>query len=331
MRTPVFVVGHARSGTTLLHRLLSEDTERFSVFLYWELFFPSLLQKKVIRWLIACDRRFGGRIATRVRGLGGAHLRPHAAHPPDGAHDAGGGRLRPHVLVRVGLLDRAAALHGRARLLPRRRHAAGEAAPPDALLRGVRAPPALSERRRQDSSQQEPDLLRPRREPDRDLPRRAHRRLHARPGRDDPEPAEADADRLGRRRWDDARMQRSLRDPRRPVVPHLSPSARGPAPSSGDAARDRRLSRPRRRRRRRSTPGVRAARSSAVGRARARARAAGRRGRARESKHQYSLEEFGLERGAIEGELADLFATFGWRTTSAPGSDEKGKADAGAS
>ena len=65
--TPVFVVGHARSGTTLLHRLLSEDRERFSVFLYYELFFPSLLQKKLIRFLAACDRRLGGRIEARVQ------------------------------------------------------------------------------------------------------------------------------------------------------------------------------------------------------------------------------------------------------------------------
>jgi omega-hydroxy-beta-dihydromenaquinone-9 sulfotransferase len=66
VRTPVFIVGHARSGTTLLHRLMSEDRERFSVFLYYELFFPSLLQKKLIRFLAACDRRLGGRIASRV-------------------------------------------------------------------------------------------------------------------------------------------------------------------------------------------------------------------------------------------------------------------------
>ena len=53
VRTPVFIVGHARSGTTLLHRLMSEDRARFSVFLYYELFFPSLLQKKAIRALAA--------------------------------------------------------------------------------------------------------------------------------------------------------------------------------------------------------------------------------------------------------------------------------------
>ncbi len=67
VRTPVFIVGHARSGTTLLHRLMSEDEARFSVFLYYELFFPSLLQKKVIRFLAACDRRLGGPIERRVR------------------------------------------------------------------------------------------------------------------------------------------------------------------------------------------------------------------------------------------------------------------------
>ncbi|HBX74384.1 MAG TPA: sulfotransferase, partial [Halieaceae bacterium] len=54
---PVFIVGHARSGTTLVHRLLSADGERFSYFLYWETLFPSLLQKRVIRWLGTVDTR----------------------------------------------------------------------------------------------------------------------------------------------------------------------------------------------------------------------------------------------------------------------------------
>lgn len=51
MLTPVFIVGHGRSGTTLLHRLLAADSERFSYPLYWEMFFPSLLEKKIIRGL----------------------------------------------------------------------------------------------------------------------------------------------------------------------------------------------------------------------------------------------------------------------------------------
>jgi hypothetical protein len=68
VREPVFLVGHARSGTTLLHRLMSRDSERFSSFLLYELYFPSLLQKKAIRALAALDRRWlRGFFARRVR------------------------------------------------------------------------------------------------------------------------------------------------------------------------------------------------------------------------------------------------------------------------
>jgi len=67
VRAPVFIVGHARSGTTLLHRLMSEDRERFSSFMLYELYFPSLLQKKVIRAVARFDRRvLGGRLGARV-------------------------------------------------------------------------------------------------------------------------------------------------------------------------------------------------------------------------------------------------------------------------
>ncbi|MAT91152.1 MAG: sulfotransferase family protein [Halioglobus sp.] len=57
---PVFIVGHGRSGTTLMHRLMSADGERFSYFLYWEMFFPSLLQKKAIRGMGWLDERLFG-------------------------------------------------------------------------------------------------------------------------------------------------------------------------------------------------------------------------------------------------------------------------------
>lgn len=56
VKQPVFIVGHARSGTTLMHRLMSADGDRFSYFLFWETFFPSLLQKQCIRWLGVLDR-----------------------------------------------------------------------------------------------------------------------------------------------------------------------------------------------------------------------------------------------------------------------------------
>ena len=57
---PVFIVGHARSGTTLAHRLLAADGNTFSYFLYWEMFFPSLLQKKLIRCLGWIDGKYLG-------------------------------------------------------------------------------------------------------------------------------------------------------------------------------------------------------------------------------------------------------------------------------
>jgi hypothetical protein len=65
VEAPVFLIGHARSGTTLLHRLMSEDGERFSCFRLYEMYFPSLLQKKVIRALAAFDRRSLGHFFTR--------------------------------------------------------------------------------------------------------------------------------------------------------------------------------------------------------------------------------------------------------------------------
>ena len=67
MKAPVFMVGHARSGTTLTHRLMSLDQGRFSYFLLYECYFPSLLQKKLIRLGIELDRRMGGFLAKRVK------------------------------------------------------------------------------------------------------------------------------------------------------------------------------------------------------------------------------------------------------------------------
>ena len=68
IRTPVFVVGHARSGTTLVHRLMGMDEGRFSSFNLYELYFPSLLQKKLIRAVARFDGRYlAGALENRVR------------------------------------------------------------------------------------------------------------------------------------------------------------------------------------------------------------------------------------------------------------------------
>jgi hypothetical protein len=57
IKSPVFIVGNARSGTTLFHRLLSGDEERFVYFRTWEILFPSLIQKKALRALATAVQR----------------------------------------------------------------------------------------------------------------------------------------------------------------------------------------------------------------------------------------------------------------------------------
>jgi len=67
VKEPVFVVGHARSGTTLAHRLLCGD-ERFSTFRYYELLLPSLTEKKLVRAGAWLDRKLlGRRIEKRLQ------------------------------------------------------------------------------------------------------------------------------------------------------------------------------------------------------------------------------------------------------------------------
>ena len=48
---PVFIIGHPRSGTTMLHRSLT-STGDFSVFLFWQLLFPSLTSRKLVGPLV---------------------------------------------------------------------------------------------------------------------------------------------------------------------------------------------------------------------------------------------------------------------------------------
>ena len=67
VRAPVFVIGHARSGTTLVHRLLCAD-QRFTAFMYYELLLPSLIQKKLVRLGAWLDRTLlGHRLERRLQ------------------------------------------------------------------------------------------------------------------------------------------------------------------------------------------------------------------------------------------------------------------------
>jgi len=56
---PIFLIGNPRSGTTLLHRMLAEDEQRFFGFRTWEILFPSALQKIFLSALGTLDRLTG--------------------------------------------------------------------------------------------------------------------------------------------------------------------------------------------------------------------------------------------------------------------------------
>lgn len=60
VEAPVFITGNPRSGTTFLHRLLAEDSERFSTMRMWQILFaPSIAQRRLAAVAGALERRFG--------------------------------------------------------------------------------------------------------------------------------------------------------------------------------------------------------------------------------------------------------------------------------
>jgi len=54
IKNPVFIIGHPRSGTTFFHRLMIK-TDDYLSFKSWQLFFPSITSKKIIKPII--DRK----------------------------------------------------------------------------------------------------------------------------------------------------------------------------------------------------------------------------------------------------------------------------------
>ncbi|MCC6796890.1 MAG: sulfotransferase [Candidatus Hydrogenedentes bacterium] len=60
IQDPVFIIGIPRSGTTLLHRIMAQDTERFTSFRLWEIIFaPSITQRKFWATVSHIDRMIG--------------------------------------------------------------------------------------------------------------------------------------------------------------------------------------------------------------------------------------------------------------------------------
>jgi hypothetical protein len=70
VKEPVFILAGARSGTTLLHRLLALDEERFTSFKLYQTILPAVSAYKVIDALGALDAKLlGGRLSAQLLAL----------------------------------------------------------------------------------------------------------------------------------------------------------------------------------------------------------------------------------------------------------------------
>ena len=69
LKPPVFIVGNPRSGTTFIHRVMARDEDRFFCFKAWEIFFPAIVQKKVLAALGRADRALGSPLGRLVRSV----------------------------------------------------------------------------------------------------------------------------------------------------------------------------------------------------------------------------------------------------------------------
>lgn len=68
LEAPIFIIANPRSGTTLLHRLMSEDKENFASFALGETIFPSASVQKLFERIGEIDEeRLGGRILRAVK------------------------------------------------------------------------------------------------------------------------------------------------------------------------------------------------------------------------------------------------------------------------
>ncbi|MCJ7579498.1 MAG: sulfotransferase [Candidatus Aminicenantes bacterium] len=67
IKEPIFIVGNFRSGSTLLHRVLTKDKKSFTSMKTWEIYLaPSIIQRKFWRKLGIIDRRILGGLLMRL-------------------------------------------------------------------------------------------------------------------------------------------------------------------------------------------------------------------------------------------------------------------------
>lgn len=66
LSAPVFIVGNPRSGTTFLHRLLSQDDKHFFFFKTWEIIFPAIVQKLFWSIIGKMDDKLGNTLSKTI-------------------------------------------------------------------------------------------------------------------------------------------------------------------------------------------------------------------------------------------------------------------------
>ena len=83
IKTPVFIIGNPRSGTTFLHRLMFKDQDTFTAFTVWELAIaPSITQRKIIWFLAKIGKAIGHPLNNVTQAINKRlrHGKAHVAH-----------------------------------------------------------------------------------------------------------------------------------------------------------------------------------------------------------------------------------------------------------
>ena len=79
---PLFIISNFRSGSSFLHRLLSQDKQNFTSMRTWDIYLtPSITQRKIVDFLKVIDRIFGSPIYKLIRAIDRAGLQKVAIHP----------------------------------------------------------------------------------------------------------------------------------------------------------------------------------------------------------------------------------------------------------
>lgn len=79
---PLFIVSNFRSGSTFMHRLLSQDEKNFTSMRTWDMYItPSVTQRKIAGLIKKIDRLFGSPIYKLIRAIDRAGLQKVAIHP----------------------------------------------------------------------------------------------------------------------------------------------------------------------------------------------------------------------------------------------------------